>query len=1067
MPDDVKRWLDELSLGEYADAFAKNYIDASLLPDLTNEDLKDIGVVAVGHRRKLLDAIAALSKREDAASGSLAFGAHPLDEPRPEAERRQLTVMFSDLVGSTELSQRLDPEDLRELMQAYQHIVAATVERYEGHVAKFLGDGVLCYFGWPHAFEDDAGQAVRAGLDILKAIESGVFPDDTTLRTRIGIATGEVVVGDLEGQNSLEPDAIWGKTPNLAARLQSATEPQTLLIDHTTQRLLGASFVLESIGPLELKGFAEPVPAWRVQRENKAQSRFEAAHGDTLIAQAGRDHELAQLLELWRVAKNGKGQVAGLSGEAGIGKSRMLQTLRDKIGRIPYYCLRYQCSPHHTNSAFYPIIQRLEQAAGFTSGEDTESRLDKLEALLRLSSSNIDNDVSLFAALLSLAYEHRYSALQLTPKQQRDLTLEALIRQLLALSRQRPVLLLLEDAHWIDPTTEALIGETLLRIGAAPVLMVITYRPEYQPPWADLPNLTTIVLGRLPDPHCGQIVRAMAANKLTDAVIAQIIARANGVPLFAEELTKSMLESGADKTDDIDDIPASLQALLIARLDRLGEAAALARQAATLGRSFHYHLIRAVSGLDEGKLGRALIAMTAAGLLLQHGAPPQATYSFKHTLIQEATYDTLLKGKRRQYHGKVAEVLLRDFSEQAGNEPELLARHLSLARLPEKAVEYWLRAGQRAGEQSAHIEAIANLENGLRELERIPESRSRDAREFDLRIALGASLLSVKGWSAPQVAKNYERAQALVAKGGDVRKLFAALRGLANVFLLRGEVAKTREVADRLLAIAQDENDNALLLEAYRSVGMCAFFAGDFPTALEHLQRANAIYDRKQHHSHAFVYGTDPYVVGRSVGAWGRWFVGDTENAISDINAALRLAGELQHPFSLAYATSLAAALYQVCHDPEAVYRHAGEAIAIAEAHDYPYWLGWATMMRGWAVAALGDVDEGIAMLKAGLTTYESTGALQIKPYILTLLAEMYGWAGSPQKGLEVLAGAIGAGRQSDVRFYEAESLRIQGELLRRAQAGDGRKQFARAVSLARRQGARALELRAARSAQS
>jgi tetratricopeptide (TPR) repeat protein len=454
--------------------------------------------------------------------------------------------------------------------------------------------------------------------------------------------------------------------------------------------------------------------------------------------------------------------------------------------------------------------------------------------------------------------------------------------------------------------------------------------------------------------------------------------------------------------------------------------------------------------------------MTGAGLLLQSGTPPQATYTFKHALIQDAAYETLLRSTRQRYHGKVAEVLLRDFPEQAATEPELVARHLSLAGLPERAIEFWLLAGRRAGERSAHVEAIADLENGLRDLELLPESKARDEYEFDLRIALGASLLTVKGWSAPEVEVNYERAQGLSARTDDVRKLFESLRGLANVLFLKGEVNNARQLANRLLKMALNEDDAALLLEGYRSVGMCAFFVGEFAAAHKHLQRANAIYDRSLHHAHAFIYGTDPGVVGLSVDGWANWFLGNPVQAITNIDAALRLAEDLQHPFSLAYVQSLAASVNQARRNPDAVNAHADAAIAIAEEHGYPYWLGWATVMKGWALSALGKPDRGIEVLQRGLEVYESTGARQIKPYILTLLAEMYGWAGAPQRGIGALECAFGPGNTTDVSFYQAEALRIRGELIRQSQAGDGREYFERALRLARRQEAPGLQLRVA-----
>ena len=1060
MVQDVKEWLEGLQLGQYARAFADNDIDRDLIVELTDDDLESLGVASLGHRKRLLTEIAALkAERRSEARATSAPPAPP--QAGAEGEHRQLTVMFCDLVGSTALSSELDPEDLREVFRLYQDAVAGAVTRYGGYVARYVGDGLLVYFGWPQAHEDQAERAVHAGIDASAAVESITFDDGLRLRARVGIASGKVVIGDLVGDKGRDIDAVTGKTPNLAARLQAVAKAGQVLIDANTHDLIGTIFELESLGSHDLKGFSNPVPVWRVAGEGKTESRFEAAHPGRLTPFVGRRHELGLVLDRWTLARESEGQVVVLTGEAGIGKSRMVRALWDAISEEPHFRLRYQCSPFRTSSAFHPIIRLLEHTAGFAVDDDAEARLDKLEKLLRQASEDADADLPLFADLLSLPGETRYGALSLSPQQLRDRTIEALISQLLNLAQRRPVLFVLEDAQWIDPTTEALLGAAIRRIADASVLMLITCRPDYTPPWTDLANLNTIVLNRLSKGQAAQVIKALGGDQLAAGRVGEIIARADRVPLFVEELTRSLLESD----DETAEIPSSLQALLVARLDRLGSRKRVAQLAAALGRSFHYRFIRAVSGLDDAELNPALAAMKEAGLLMQSGRPPQARYTFKHALIQDAAYGTLLRRTRQKYHAKVAEVLLDQFTERAATEPELVARHLSLAGQPEKAVEFWLRAGQREGERSAHVEAIADLENGLRELERMPPSESRDRYEFDLRIALGASLLTVKGWSAPKVEKNYERAQELSAHTGDIRKFFAALRGLFNVFLLRGEVGNARQLADRLLTIALNENDDALLLEGYRTVGMCCFFAGKLGAAREHLGRANAIYDRPRHHAHAFTYGTDPAVVGLSISGWVEWFLGNPEEARRKVDAALELAEELQHPFSLAYARSLSASVYQTCRNPEKAAEHAEAAIALAEEHDFPYWKGWATVMRGWSLAALGEPTRGIEVLLRGLEIYESTEARLIKPYIRTLLAEMYGWAGQPLMGIEALEHAYGIGNDTDVCFYEPEALRVQGELVSQCEGGDGRAYFERAIALARRREARGLELRAALSA--
>ncbi|MBL6953511.1 MAG: AAA family ATPase [Alphaproteobacteria bacterium] len=1063
MTDSIRDWLAALELEHLTTVFEEHQIDLRDFALLSDDDLKELGL-ALGPRRRILNAItksASLGRHAAAKEGEAA------PNSVNAAERRHLTVMFCDLVGSTELSQRLDPEDLRDVMQRYQDAVVGAVARYGGYVANFLGDGVLAYFGWPHAYEDQAERAVRAGLDATAVVQFIQHSEGELLQARVGLASGQVVVGDLAGDAASETQAVTGQTPNLAARLQGIAKPGEVVVDATTRQLIGTSFILEDLGRHNLKGFPETIPVWRATGESAAEGRFEAAHGATLNPIFGREHELGMLRQRWELAKSGRGQIVSLSGEAGIGKSRMMLALAEQISGQHHYRLRYQCSAHHANSAFYPIIRRLERAARFVPEDEQERKLDKLEIILRLGDTDNPTAAPLFAALLSLDARERYGPLEMTPQQLREQLIEALIAQLLALSRKRPVLFVLEDAHWIDPTTEMLLGKTMQRIEHAAVLIVITHRPEYVSPWTGNLDVASVVLNRLDRAQSQAVIRSVGGDALTPQVVDRIIERADGIPIYLEELTKSVIEAGisAEAPGAIDEIPTTLQASLTARLDHLGSSKELAQIGAVIGRSFTHALIASVAGGSEVALRHSLDRIVEAELIYRRGVPPDAIYSFKHSLVQDAAYETLLRAKRRQYHGIIAGALVREFTDQAAAEPEVVARHLSLARQPGQAAEYWLLAGQRAGERSAHLEAIVHLESGLEELLQVPPSVLRDEREFALRIALGASLLTVEGWSAPKVADNYERAQTLSVSGGDVQKLFVALRGLANVFFLNGKVKDTRRLVDRLLAMAEEQDDTEMRLEACRSAGMCALFVGDFAVALENLQRANGMYQRSRHHALAFVYGTDPAVVGLSAAAWANWFLGDPDEALRSSDAALALARDLDHPFSLTYAQSLAASLHQFRRDPEAVLEHADAAIANAEEHDYPYWLGWSGIMRGWALGALGNPVEGIKVLRRGIETYEGTGARQIRPYVLTMLAENYGLAQMPEKGIDALNEAFGPGNTTDVNFFEAEALRIHGELVRQTKTGDGQDNFAAAMKLARRQGARALELRATLSA--
>ena len=688
---DVGVWLRGLGLGQYEPAFRDNAVDEEVLPELGEGDLEKLGVL-LGHRKKLLKAIAALS-------GRTVPMAKPVPEPQPggttasgsvaassEAERRQLTVMFVDLVGSTELSARLDPEDMGAVIRAYHECCAEVVRRWAGHVAKYMGDGVLAYFGWPQAHEDDAERAVRAGLELVENVAGLDTPAGEDLAARVGVATGVVMVGELIGEGASQEQAVVGETPNLAARLQSLVGPGTVVIAASTRRLLGGLFALNDLGPVRLKGFAEPLAAFRVEGEGGAEGRFEALHGHRIIPLVGREHELAILLERWSWAKEGDGQVVLLSGEPGIGKSRLLRALRERLTGERYTPLTHFCSPYHTNSALYPVIGLLERAAGFAPEDGAEQRLDRLEALLTRSTDRLHEAVPLVAALLSLPTGRRYPPLELGPQQLKQRTLAILVDQLAGLAAREPVLAMHEDVHWVDPTTLELLDLAIERVRSLPVLIVITYRPEFTPPWSGQAHVTTLPLNRLGRRQGAAIVERITNGKaLPGEVLDQIVARTDGVPLFVEELTKTVLESGL--LTDVGDryelagplpplaIPATLHDSLMARLDRLAPVKEVAQTAAVIGREFSHDLLAAVSPLFEVDLSAALDQLVQAELVFRRGMPPDTTYTFKHALIQDAAYQSLLKSKRQHLHAKIADALKDRFPDIANTEPEVLAHH--------------------------------------------------------------------------------------------------------------------------------------------------------------------------------------------------------------------------------------------------------------------------------------------------------------------------------------------------------------------------------------------------------
>jgi class 3 adenylate cyclase/predicted ATPase len=869
----IADWLKTLGLSEYAQRFAENDIDIAVLPHLTDQHLKDLGV-SLGHRLKMLHAVAQL------AGASPATPQHaPVTEPKSQdtAERRQVTVMFSDLVGSTAMSIRMDPEDLREVISAYQKCVAETVRRFGGFVAKYMGDGVLMYFGYPQAHEDDAERAVRAGLELIGAVNS--IKLNAPLQTRVGIATGLVVVGDLVGSGEAQERGIVGETPNLAARLQGIADPNMVVIAEATRRLLGNLFELQDLGPKDLKGIAGPVRTWAALRASSAEGRFEALHAAGLTALVGREEELELLLRRWSQAKTGEGQVVLLSGEAGIGKSRLTAALLERLAGQPHTRLRYFCSPQHTDSALYPVIGQMERAAGLAHDDTPQARLDKLDAVLAQTSTSLQ-DAALFAEMLSLPNDGRYPALALNPEQRRQRTLEALTAQVAGWASRQPVLMIFEDAHWTDPTSLEAFGRTVDRIKSLPVLLIVTFRPEFNPPWIGQSRATSVMLNRLNEREAAAIIARLVGNKgLPADLTAEIVERTDGIPLFVEEMTKAILEAedegdarrtaGAVPSLALA-VPASLHASLMARLDRLGPAKEVAQIGAAIGREFSHPLLVAVTRKPEAELGSALDRLIDAGLLFRQGVPPHATYLFKHALVQDAAYGTLLREPRRALHARIAETLEGRFADIAETQPELLARHCTDAGLIEKATALWGKAGRRSLARAALLEGKGQLKQALDQIATLPATPASrregirlhvafgnaltlmgdfvDGKEhFDRALAIydpaehrslttrsgrdvGVTLLSVRSgclWHLGYPAasrKEGERAVSEARKIGHATTLMYALWWASWFHMRYGAYAETRSFLDELAALA-DEKDASLFWKATETAFRGALFA--------------------------------------------------------------------------------------------------------------------------------------------------------------------------------------------------------------------------------------------------
>ena len=867
---DISAWLRGLGLERYEQAFRENAIDEAILLKLTAEDLRDLGVTVVGHRRILLDAIAA--SRAETFRDTIEHSVEPdrSGGKAPEAERRQLTVMFADLVGSTALSTRLDPEDLRSVIGAYQKCVADTVAQFDGFVAKYMGDGVLAYFGYPQAHEDDAERAVSGALALIEAVPRLRTAHDVVLQVRIGIATGLVVVGDLIGEGVAQEHGVVGDTPNLAARLQALAEPGRVVISQSTRRINGGLFDYRDLGTINLKGFAEPVRAWQVLGASAAESRFEAQHETGLTPLVGRDEELELLLRRWRQVQDGEGRVVFLSGEAGIGKSRLSRAFEERLRGEAHTRLRYFCSPHHQDSALHPFTTQLERAAGFTREDAPEARLAKLQALLARSTTKPD-EIALIAEQLSLPTGGRYRLPELSPQRRKEKTLEALLAQLAGLAVQHPVLMLFEDAHWVDPTSLELLELTVERVQRLPVLLVITARPGFTPPWPGYAHVTMLSLMRLHRREAAALVNRVASGKaLPEEVMKQILARADGVPLFVEELTKTVLESGLLREQDGRyllsgplsplAIPTTLHASLMARLDRLAPVREIAQIGAAIGSEFSYPLLSAVAELSRDKLQEALGELVRSELVFCRGEPPQAVYTFKHALVQDAAYGMLLRAKRQQLHARIAEALRGRFLETVTAEPEVLAHHYAQAGLAREASRYRLKAGQRAAARFANAEAIAHLTEGLNLAAGLPDTADRWRNELDLQVTLGEVLIAAKGFAAHEAGQAYVRARELCGKLGDTPQLASVAFGQFAFHVNRAEYGSASNVANDLVRLANRQNDTGALVVGHCMAGRSLWHRGEFRAARVELEQALGSYDLQHSSSPIADYVRDPRV---------------------------------------------------------------------------------------------------------------------------------------------------------------------------------------------------------------
>jgi class 3 adenylate cyclase len=1070
----IAEWLQSVRLAEYSARFAEHEITLDVLPHLTEADLDRLGL-PVGPRRRLAVEIEKLAAAARAQANVATTGTRPvLDGGLRGAERRQLTVMFCDLVGSTSLAEHLDPEELLELMRGYRAACTAVVERYEGHVAQYLGDGLMVYFGWPSAHEDDAERGVRAALEMVTAVRD--LRAAKPLMVRIGLATGPVVVGEASRTDNAEARLAVGETPNLAARLQGLAGIGEVVIAPTTRRLVAGAFSLTDLGAHPLKGIAQPVQAWRVDAARRRVGRFSAAHGGMELAPlVGREEESALLARRWQQACGGEGQVVLIGGQAGIGKSRLTQELRARAAE-PHTALHYQCSPYHLNSPLYPVIEQVEFAAGFARDDSAEQRLEKMEAALEGGAAQVAESAPLFAALLSLPTD-RYPPLDLSPQRQKEKTLEALAGQVEALARRGPVLMVVEDVHWIDPTSQELLEVLVPKLQGLPVLLVMTYRLEYAPVWVGQASVTSLTLNRLARRQGAEIVDAVTGGRrLPPEVLDEILARTDGVPLFVEELTRSVLESG--QLHEAGDhyalqgpltalaIPASLRDSLMARLDRLGPVKEIAQIGACIGREFSHELLERIAAPDGDPLEASLDRLVEAGLVTRRDAPPDATYTFKHALVQDAAYDSLLKSRRSELHARIAQVLETAFADRAAGQPELLAHHHTQAGHLAPAIPLWRKAGTMAVARVALQEAVAHFQNGLTLIDQLPPSRERDRLELTIREPLNAAWTGLRGWADSEVGANAAAILRLAESQGNRESLLLAIWWVWTSTITQGRIADSLPWAQRLLAEGSQADDLDLRIFGHATAMVQYMLSAQLIESREQADRALALYDPQRAERWIQLTGHDLRTFVEVYACQLLWVLGYPDQAVRLSNDSRAHAHADGHAFSLVWALTFSSYVFAYRREPERLLQRLGEADRLAREQGLAFiYQVSVPQARGLAALQQGRLPEAIALLREGIASWTKVGGHVRVPYVKSALAEAVARQGDLGAALDLIDECLGqierpAGQE---RLWLAEVLRLKGwMLMRQGRNQEAEAQLRASIECARAQQAKSWELRSA-----
>jgi class 3 adenylate cyclase/predicted ATPase/anti-anti-sigma regulatory factor len=995
-----------------------------------------------------------------------------------DAERRHITVMFCDLVGSTHLSERLDPEDFRQLLHVYQDTCVYAVNKYEGHLAQYLGDGVLIYFGFPNAHADDTERAVRCGLDILNELErlnelQTQFPG-TNLSVRIGIHTGLVVVGEISPDKKHGRLAL-GNTPNIAARLQALAEPNSIIISSTTYRLVRNSFKCLPMGAFSLKGITNKINTFKVEQEIEVSTSFKTLKTGGMTTFIGRENEVRQLLSSWENVKKAKGRVSYIIGEPGIGKTRLLRFFEERIKDEAHTWLVCRCISYYKNSAFYPIINLINSQLKIGKNETSAEKLKKLEEALGVFDFDLSETVPIIASLISIPIKKPYQTLPLTPQKQKERTIQVLLDWLIKSSHRNPLLFVIEDVHWADSSTLEHLNLLLEKIDKAKIFVILTSNSRSKLPIYEKSGLTEISLNRLTRQQLDHMVKEVTGGKnFPSEVIDLLLIKTDGVPLFVEEMTKMLIESNylIKKEDQYElkesllrpAVPDTLQDTLMARLDQLGAEKEVVQLASVVGREFSYELIRSVTSLDELLLKKELNSLVEAHILDVKDDVLTKKYIFRQVLIQDAAYNSILKSMRQDLHQKIAGVLETQFKDFVESHPQVMAYHFTRAKNFNRAIKFHLKSGRLLVQQSAHREAISQLQRGVDLLKHIDDTKIRNEMELNLQIALGIPLLATKGYGADEVGRVYERASELSQIVGNVPQLFPALVGQYRFYLLRGNLKKALDISELLLSWAQTSRNSDLILEATRSMGVTLFHMGEVAGSLEHLEKGIQIYDPSMHKSHANEYGTDPAITCLSYAALAQCLLGYKDKAIRYGQEALQLSRGIDHPFSQVFALNHHCWLFQYYNDRDLVDQYAGELVKVAMEYGFPFWQVTGLFFKGWVLSQTSDIKTGIKQMEASINAFQDTGAGSVLPYFMTAVANVCLSDGQSEDAMHWLEQAEKRAQENAEHFFDAEIYRVRAEVL--FSQGKSNKDTAesflwRAIETARRQRLKSLELRA------